>query len=71
MRYMEQGIDPGSFLQAVLCNDLRQAVASADSTNRTKLADIVQWLYGEAPSSSWGSEENVRVYARVAQARQS
>jgi hypothetical protein len=45
----------GSFLTAVLENDLRQAVSRADFTNRERLHAIVIFLYNFAPGECWGS----------------
>ena len=57
--YIENGILPGSFLQAVLSNDLREACGRADYINKQKIVDIVSWLFNEAPASCWGSTVNV------------
>ncbi len=54
-RYLEQGIEPGSFLSAVLQNDLKHALAYADINNRQNLFEIVSWLWSYAPSEAWGS----------------
>jgi hypothetical protein len=56
-RYIEKRIEPGSFLSAVICNDLREACAYADDINRHRLFDIVSWFYCEAPGNCWGSPE--------------
>lgn len=56
-RYIENGIEPGSFLEAVLCNDLKGAVGRADQTNKHRLHDYIMFLYNFAPSSCWGSPE--------------
>jgi hypothetical protein len=56
-RYLCHGIRPGGFLTAVITNDLREAVSSADDENLTMLVSWVQWFYNEAPALSWGSEE--------------
>jgi len=58
-RYIENRIPMGSFGMAVVCNDLREACARADDTNRPRLAEIVSWFYTYAPSSCWGSEQRV------------
>ena len=57
-RYIENGIEPGHFLAAVLQNDLRQACERADSTNMRLLFEYVQFLYNYAPSECWGSVVN-------------
>lgn len=59
-RYFEDGIRPGHFLTAVLCNDLREACARADDENKHRLFEYIQFLYMHAPGGSWGSPENFR-----------
>lgn len=54
-RYIENGIEPGSFLSAVLSNDLRGACEKADDENRHRLFDYVQFFYCYVPSECWGS----------------
>ena len=59
-RYMEHGIEPGSFLMAVLSNDLLDASSLADDFNRHRLFDYCVWLIDFAPVSSYGSPEIVK-----------
>lgn len=59
-RYFAHAIEPGSFGIAVLCNNLRDAAATADHWNKQSLADIVAWLEQNAPRGSWGSPEIVQ-----------
>ena len=54
-RYIENGIEPGGFLSAVLCNDLLEACGRADDENRTLIFQYVQFFYCCAPSECWGS----------------
>jgi hypothetical protein len=55
--YLLYGYRPGSFLEAVLCNDLQSAWARADSVNKhSGLGAIVDFLRFDAPHNSWGSE---------------
>lgn len=68
--YLERGIEPGSFLEAVLSNDLRAACECADHINQRRLFDIVSWLYNEAPAGSWGSPENFNHWRARQLARQ-
>jgi hypothetical protein len=56
-RYIMQGIPPGSFLTAVLCNDLREAFSRADDDNSAAMRGWVQFLYNYAPSGCWGSPD--------------
>jgi len=49
MRYMEHGIQPGSFLTAVLSNDLYNATGRADRGNLAALPAIVRWFANKCP----------------------
>lgn len=60
--YLEDGLEPGGFLYAVLTNDLAGAVGRADSTNVRRLPEYVQFLYNYAPAGSWGSERKVAAW---------
>lgn len=62
LRYTKDHIEPGSFLRAVLENNLKEAVARADGINRHRLIDYVTYLYNEAPSACWGSPEKVQAW---------
>jgi len=55
-RYVEKGVNPGSFLEAVLKNDLIQSCASADMTNLALIYDIVKWIYNNLPTVYYGSK---------------
>lgn len=56
-RYVENGIHPGGFMEAVLCNDLKGAINRADEINRFALRDIVNWFIWEFPANLWGSNK--------------
>lgn len=58
--WIENGINPGSFVMSVLENNLSEALGRADHINRDKLHSIVCWLYNFAPSDCWGSPEIVK-----------
>lgn len=60
--YVEDGIEPGGFLMAVLCNDFVGAFSRADAVNGEFMRDWAEWLYNEAPSTCWGSREKVESY---------
>jgi len=62
-RYLEDGMLPGGFLQAVLKNDLAESFARADLESQAALFDIVGWLNTECPSTAWGNEEKVKAWA--------
>jgi hypothetical protein len=54
--YIVDGRPPGSFLEAIITNDLHAAFALADDENVQCLAAWTQLLYQWAPSESWGSK---------------
>lgn len=58
-RYIEGGVKPGHFLQAVICNDLKESFIKADDTNIARMFDIVCFFYNEAPYDCWGSKEKM------------
>jgi len=58
-RYVLEGIAPGHFLTAVICNDLKGAVGNADDTNLALLQTYVRWFYNIAPGQCWGSKEKM------------
>lgn len=55
--YAQDHVPRGSFLRAVLCNDLKTAVAQADHENLVTLPAIVSYIYNELPIECWGSPE--------------
>lgn len=61
-RYIEHGVPPGSFMTAVLCNDLMDAAGRADDTNRRYLFEWAGWLYNYAPPACYGSPEKVKAW---------
>lgn len=61
--WIDKGEVPGDFLQAVLRNDLREAIGRASATSRLALHAIVVYLYNEAPGPCWGSPERVEAWA--------
>ena len=54
-RYVMQGIEPGSFLSAVLENDLKGAFGRADYTNKGRIEDYLRFFYSHVPAIAWGS----------------
>lgn len=62
MDYLEKGYTPGSFLYAVLCNDLTESAAQADDINKHLLFEWASFMYNEVPSVSRGSSEKVDKY---------
>ena len=60
--YFHERIPGGSFLNAVLENDLAKATMCADGTNINLLPQYIRFLYSHAPADAWGSKENVRAH---------
>lgn len=63
-RWVENGIEPGSFGMAVICNDLREACGCADPTNQQHLVSTVAWFYNFAPRECWGSYEKAEAWKK-------
>ncbi len=55
--YIQHGLPTGGFLKAVLSNDLRGAVDSADDENGEALRAIVALLFNRAPALCWGNRD--------------
>lgn len=62
LRYIKEGIRPGSFLTAVIQNDLREAIWQADHINLAALPTIVTWFYHYAPAVCWGSNAQMEAW---------
>jgi len=60
--YIEVGQPVGSFLHAVLCNQLHEALMRADNINIHHLMDYVTFLIGQAPLACWGNPERVKAW---------
>lgn len=58
-RYVFDGILPGGFLEAVLSNNLMEAVTKADYTNLAALKDWVMFVYWNIPSGCWKSDKHI------------
>jgi len=60
--YVEQGVEQGDFLTAVLSNDLVKACSRADEINIHEITSWASWLYNEAPAACWGSIGKVKAW---------
>ena len=56
-RYANNGLSGGSFLDAVMSNDLFTACANADLDNSYALPTIVMYVYNRMPAGCHGSKE--------------
>jgi hypothetical protein len=55
-RYLVDGLPAGSFLEAVITNNLFMSVGHADVANKQHLVSIVEWFAQRAPLESYGSK---------------
>ena len=55
VRYVVNGIPPGSFLSAVIGGDLFEALSRADDVNKEALASYGTFFVNYAPSGCFGS----------------
>ena len=64
LAYWHDRRPPGGFCEAVLENDLTQAVFRADEENLKHLADTVCWVYQNLPWNVSGSKQKVQVHLK-------
>lgn len=64
LAYANEHRPVGSFLEAVISNDLKEALGRADAENIDNLFAIVSWLYNYAPSPCWGSPERYAAWVK-------
>ena len=57
--YVFCGVEGGSFLNAILTNNLIETFSYADQNNLTSINQWVRFLYNCVPSPCWGSVEKV------------
>ena len=65
--YINNGIRPGRFLTAVICNNLKEAVMYADDENIRNLPAYVNFFYNHTPGDCWGSEEKMQIWLQKAE----
>ena len=63
-RYVEDGCPTGHFLEAVLSNNLTEAIGRADDENLATLPAIVSYCYNKIPADCWGSPEKVDAWLK-------
>jgi hypothetical protein len=56
-RYIDEHKRPGDFLQAIISNELKNAIWYADDENMDLLPHYVQYFYWKAPSECWGNKK--------------
>lgn len=60
--YQNNRVPPGSFLHAVLANDLYRAIRKADEANTRWLAHIAAYVEGHMPTACRGSQAAVQAW---------
>ena len=63
--WVDEGIMPGRFLQAVICNDLRAAVDAGDRSTVAQLPDIIRFFTWSCPAACWGSPRALESWKRA------
>ena len=59
VRYLIHGIPPGSFLTAVICNELWTAVCSCGSRDFNELLALSKWMLNEGSATTTGSRDKL------------
>lgn len=62
--YVQEGIPPSDFLEAVLTNNLKVTFMLADDSNRPAIQEIVAYCRWQIPAVCWGSPENVAAWVQ-------
>ncbi len=63
--YIQRGQIPGDYLQAVMANDLLEAVNRGDTYSHGYLGVLMAWLYNDAPGGCWGSRGIIAAWSRL------
>lgn len=61
-RYIEDGIQPGRFLTAIIQNNFSEVCGQADDENIQNLPAYAAYFYNEAPSDCWGTKEKMTAW---------
>lgn len=61
-RYVDKGVVPGQFLQAIIKNDLNGAVAHADQENLQNIPAYVRFFYNNTPGPCSGSPAKMKAW---------
>ncbi len=59
MRYVNNGIMPGSFTSAILANDLEAAANRADEVNVELIPEYLRFFGQKIPAVAWGSHSAI------------
>ena len=64
-RYIEYGIDPGGFLNALFSDKLTDTFQYADEFNRESIEYWVGFVFWEMPHDAVGSKEKVQAHIEI------
>lgn len=64
-RYLNYGIRPGSFLEAILKNDAETAILHASKDSLLSIKDLILFLHNEVPSMVYGSPEKYEAWRKT------
>ena len=64
IRYFVHGMEPGSFVTAMLAGDLFNAAFKADHLNKLAMGNIAVWIVHHAPHNSYGNADIVATWCR-------
>ncbi|MFH1624518.1 MAG: hypothetical protein ABID54_05105 [Pseudomonadota bacterium] len=63
--YIEQGILPETFLQAIIRNDLLESsILMPSGIDAYDIFNIVNFFYNEAPFICWGSDKRMKEWVK-------
>jgi hypothetical protein len=60
--YVEHRARPGSFMTAVLSNNLREAVGHGDDASLAKIRPLIQFIHCRLPGDCWGTPAKVKAW---------
>jgi hypothetical protein len=60
--YRDNRHEHGSFIMAVLENNLHAAISRADGTSWDVIRELMQFVYFDLPADCWGSREAVSAW---------
>jgi len=68
--YLIYGLEPGSFMKSLYCNDMRAAVRYTDSFNQWDwIKCFIEFMELNAPIESWGDHERVESWIKLSPAK--
>ncbi len=62
--YVNQGVVPGRFLTAIICNNLHDAFSQADDVNFHNVPAYVNYFYNHTPAVCWGSKKKMLAWTK-------